>query len=412
MMLGTRVRLAARNTLRRRARTLFTMGMVTFSVALLLLALTWIRGVFGDMTKTGAAIAGDVRVVTQAFADREELMPLYENVPDEGAVADALRKLPGVRSVEPRIITGVTLTTGEEIGDTFAPLAGVRPSYLREQLRAHERVVEGAFFSGAEDELLVGHRVMRQLEAKVGDELVLLGTTQDGSLSSIRGRIVGVVRGANGALDSQVFAPLSRVQYLTDMPDGAVELLVYGDHFRDAPALAERLRVAPGLEALQVSAWSEREPWRSTMAMVDTTQGIIIFIFVFLSALGIWNTMMMSVLERTHEIGVMRAMGMSRLGAVGLFVGEALAVSVAGGLLGVALALYPAWLIEKVGITIGEQTSSGTSLPMPEVIHGELSLESVLMALGLGLVMALLGSLLPALRAASIQPVSAMRAGR
>jgi putative ABC transport system permease protein len=122
--------------------------------------------------------------------------------------------------------------------------------------------------------------------------------------------------------------------------------------------------------------------------------------------------MTMSVLERTHEIGVLRAMGMSRLSVVGMFVGEALAIAVVGGTFGLLLGLGPAWLLETRGIHIGARLASSTQSVISETIRGDLTLQGMVNAFALGLLMALLGSLLPALRAASIQPVSAIRSGR
>jgi ABC-type lipoprotein release transport system permease subunit len=387
------------------------MGMVTMSVALLLVALTWIRGVFGSMLETASATGGHVRVVTAAYAAREELMPLDEHLPDTGRLVDTIRRQPGVTQVEPRITAGVTLTVGEEIGDVFAMVVGASDDYFRRQLAADQRLAAGAWFTGAPDELVAGAQVVMQLGAAVGDEVVLLGQTQDGSLSSIKGRLVGVL-GRGSGLDHQVLAPLERVQYLVDIPEGAVELLVYGGELDRAAALARALRDLPALDGLAVQALAEREPWKSMLPSVKGMEAAVIFLFVFLTALGIWNTMMMSVLERTHEIGVLRAMGLGRLGAVSLLVGEALAIALAGGLSGIALGLAPAWLLERHGITIGEKTAGGLGIPIAETIHGNLSPDLVLLSLGLGLLMAILGSLLPALRAASIQPVSAMRAGR
>lgn len=97
---------------------------------------------------------------------------------------------------------------------------------------------------------------------------------------------------------------------------------------------------------------------------------------------------------------------------MGLLVGEALAIAVAGGALGVALGAYPAWLLESKGIRIGEQTAGNMAVGISEVIRGDLSIEAVLLSFALGLVMAVVGSLVPALRAANIQPVAAMRSGR
>lgn len=408
--MNTTFRLAVRNTLRRRARSLLTAGMVVFGVGALLVGLTWIRGASNSVMATAAALGGHVRVVTKEYAAREELLPLYENLPEARPLAERVAREPGVVAVEPRITTGVTVTVGEEIGEVFALAVGASERYFREQMRAKEKLMAGGWFTGAADEVVVGAKVAERTSAKVGDALVLVGATQDGSLSSVKARVVGIFRAGN-AMDQQVLLPIERVQELTDIPVGATELLVFGKDYQAGPALAAQLRAMPELGKLEVQSWSDREPWKTMAAGVQGIQSVIVLIFVLLASLGIWNTMTMSVLERTHEIGVLRAMGMSRLGTMRLFVGESLAIGVIGGLVGVLLGLYPAWLLATKGLHIGERTASSTVIGA-ETIYGDLSLNSVLTAFTIGLVMAVLGSIGPALRAASIQPVSAMRSGR
>lgn len=410
---STTIKLALRNTTRRRTRTLLTAGMVVLGVALLLLALSWVRGVFGSMLSTATALGGHVRLVQPEYAAREELSPLYENIPDAAALEAQLRAQPGVVDVVARITTGVTVSSGEQIGDVFGLLVGASERYFRQYAGAKDKLVAGQWFSGANDEeAIIGTKLASQLGAKPGDELIVLGMTQDGSMSPIKVKLAGVAHLGAGALDLQILVPLSQVQYLTDIAGGATELLVYGEHYEQGEALAAQLRGLPEIDKLEVQAWHDREPWRSLSGTVNGMEAIIVSVIVFLTALGIWNTMMMSVLERTHEIGVLRAMGLSRWGTVRMFVGEALAIAFLGGVLGVLLGAYPAWLLETHGIQIGDRTASTNSLMLSETMHGKLSWSVVFMAFGLGLLMALLGSLVPALRAASIQPVAAMRSGR
>lgn len=409
-MMNSTLRLAARNTLRRRTRTLLTAGMVVVAVALLLIGLTWVTGATAGPMAQAAGQGGHVRVVTEAYAAREELTPLYENLAGVAATEAAVRALPGVLSAEPRIVSGVSVTAGEEIGDVFAQAVGARESYFRERFGARERLALGGWFTGAEEEAVIGARVAEQSGAAAGDDLVVLGTTQDGSLSSVRVRVVGVLRKGSGAMDQQILMPLQRMQYLTDLEGAATELLVYGESHLESSGLAAALRSSEVLGGTSVSAWNEREPFKSLAASVKGMQAVIVLIFVVLASLGIWNTMTMSVLERTHEIGVLRAMGLSRLGAVGLFVGEALAIAVVGGVAGVLLGLYPSWLLEERGVHVGERVAAGGNFG--ETIYGDLTPQNVVLVFGIGLLMAVIGSLVPALRAASIQPVSAMRSGR
>lgn len=412
MILTTSVKLALRNTTRRRTRTVLTAGMVVLGVALLLLALSWVGGIFQSILAVATALGGHVRIVQPNFAAREELSPLYENIAQVAPLEAALRTQPGVTGVEPRIMTGVTVSKDDQIGDVFGLVVGASERYFRERTSAKEKLVTGAWFSGEQGEAILGTKVAAEVGAKVGDELILVGMTQDGSMSPIKVKLIGIAQMGVGGLDQQIFVPLSLVQYLVDVEGGATELLVYGEHYERADLIAKQLRELPALKDYAVQSWSEREPWRSLSGTANGMQSVIVAVIVFLTALGIWNTMMMSVLERTHEIGVLRAMGLSRWGTVRLFVGEALAIALLGGLLGVALGAYPAWLLETHGITIGARTAASTSLMMSETMRGDLNWTVALTAFSLGLLMALLGSLVPALRAASIQPVAAMRGGR
>lgn len=412
MIMSTSVKLALRNTTRRRTRTLLTAGMVVLGVALLLLSLSWISGIFGSILTTATALGGHVRVVQPQFAAREELSPLYENLSPVAPLEAAVRAQSGVAGVEPRITTGVTISKGDQIGDVFGLVVGASDRYFRERTGAKDKLVVGRWFSGEQHEAILGTKVAKELGAKIGDELILVGTTQDGSISPIKTTLVGIAQLGAGALNQQIFVPLSLVQYLVDIEGGATELLVYAEHYEQAGALATQLRALPALHNLSVQAWSEREPWRSLAGTINGMQGVIVGVIVFLTALGIWNTMMMSVLERTHEIGVLRAMGLSRWGTVRLFVGEALAIALLGGAVGVLLGAYPAWLLETRGISIGERTAASSSLMVSETLYGDLNWSVALTAFSLGLLMALIGSLVPALRAASIQPVAAMRGGR
>jgi putative ABC transport system permease protein len=231
----------------------------------------------------------------------------------------------------------------------------------------------------------------------------------------VTARVVGVV-GGNASLDEQVFLPLAEVQWLTDMPGGALEILVYGagQERRCLRPIVEALRSAPALSHTEVSAWYQREPWRSVMGMMAGIQGFIQFFIIFLAALAIFNTMSMSVLERTSEIGVMRAMGMTRPRALGIFLVESIFIGVLGSTAGVALGSVGGWYLETYGVTLGEELveQMGSSFPMQATVYADLSPSTIVTALLLGVAAAVIGAFLPALRASSIQPVLAMRARR
>ncbi|MCK6526924.1 ABC transporter permease [Myxococcota bacterium] len=405
------VRLAARNATRKPTRTLLTAGMVVAGTSLLVVALAWVEGIFSQMLEQGTDASGHVRVVAPEFAAREALMPLYENIPDTGPLVEQARGAPGVLGIYPRITAGVTLTVGDEIGDVFGLAVGAPREWFTERMDADASLAEGRWFEEGADELVLGATLARRAGARLGDEVVVLGTTQDGSLSPVKGTLVGITRGGNALLDRQVFLPLPKMRWLADIPEGATEVLIYGGHHDDAPGIAAGISALPAAAGLTVQPWTVREPWAGMVKTIGAVQGFLVFIVVFLAGLGVWNTMMMSVLERTREVGVLRAMGLTRAGAVALFVGEAAAIAVLGGIVGVALGSLPAWWLSHHGLTLSEQLTSNFSeqLPISATLYARLTPGTMVGSFFLGLAMAVVGSALPALRAASIQPVAAMR---
>lgn len=416
--------LAARNATRNLIRTGLTASIVVFGTAFLVLGMSWVNGVFGQLTGLAAAGSGHVRVANTEFVRREDLMPLYENITDTAPVVDAITKVPGATGVFPRIVSGVTVTAGDEIGDVFGLCVGAPMGWYTDQLDLDAKIQAGRMLEN-DGEIVLGVTLAERVGAVIGTEVVLVGQTQDGSLSPIKGTVVGIAQAGNALIDQEAFVTLEKARYLVDIPNGATEVLIYGDDRNGATALRDAVIAAlgptsgatvgegPSDQKLVVQAWSDRDPWRGFVNMGAYIQGWISGIIVFITALGVWNTMMMSVLERTGEIGVMRAMGLSRLGAVSLFVVEALAIAVIGGALGVALGAIPAYYwLELHGVSLGETVVQNLSIPFSNRMYGDFSWDIAVRGFLLALAMALVGSALPAWHAASIQPVEAMRSKR
>lgn len=421
------LQLAARNALRNKRRSALTAATVLLGTALLTVALSWINGVFGSFIASAVQAVGEVRVVNTAYLKREQLAPLYLNIPDTTAIVERSRGIPGVKGAYPRIQTGVAASAGgEEIGETFGLLVGAPTAYFSEVLGLRERVTQGAFFSDddttAQGQALLGQTLASQMGVGVGQEAIFLGQTQDGSISPIKVTVVGVVETGNSLFDRQVYVHLEKARWLADIPAGALEVLVFGDGTVPAADLARAVEaglgdaaVKAGLEpnGLAVQAWSDREPWSGMLALVKVVFGAMGAIFVFITALGVLNTMLMSVLERTGEIGVLRALGLRPSGVVVLFIVEALVIAAVGGAVGALIGSAGGMWLEAHGLDLGDTMARmPATMPVNRVFRGDWAPWVAVAAFGLGLVMALVGSATPALRAVRVQPVEAMRSRR
>lgn len=403
------LRLAMRNVRRNVHRTALTAGTVVFGTMLLTVALAWITGVFGTLTGTMAQFGGHARVMMPNFAAREELLPLQDHLQHADDLAAAARKIPGVTGAYPRIVTGVTLTKGDEIGDQFGLAVGAPIGWYTEQLHLDKSVVLGTMFTGAEGETVLGRTVAEAIDAAPGDTILALGVTQDGAMAPIKAKVVGVVSGGNQLIDNGIFLLIEPMRWMADIDDGATELLVYGDDPTDGVSLAAALRADPAFAGDVVQAWDEQPSIAGLVAMSGVVNSIISGIIVFVCALGVWNTMMMSVMERTREIGVMRAMGLTRPGTVVLFVAEGLVIAAMGGAVGVLLGAIPALALQVYGLNLGERLVQNVGIPIQSHVYASMTPGVAVEAFLLGLCTALVGTAIPAYRAASVQPVDAMR---
>lgn len=407
------IQLAMRNVQRNARRSMLTALMITAGAVLLILGMSWIDGVFNGAMNKGALFAGHVRVVKPGFAQKEQFFPLEENVADSAPVVTALLATPGVEAAYPRIQMGVTVTASEEIGENFGLLVGAPTELYQKYLSLEASLTEG-HLPAADDEVVIGLTIADQIGAKLGQEIVVLGQTQDGSMSPAKLKVVGLYDLGSVNQNKMLYVTLEEVRYLADIPGGATEIVAYTADRLAALDVAHTAAADPAMKGLEVKAWMERSPYDALLGVVGTVQAIAGTVIVLITALGVLNTMLMSVLERTGEIGVMRAMGLKLGPTLVMVVIEAVVIAVVGGGLGVAGGGLLAWAwLERHGINLGAAVKGlPSAIPINSIVYGDVKPSQLVTAFVLGLVMALVGALIPAIRAAGIQPVEAMRSRR
>ncbi len=401
--------LGLRNALRNRRRSALTALTVTLGVALLTVAMAWLTGILGDALDDAANLAGHVRIVSAEYARREQLNPLDRNLPVTAPLEAAIAALPGTVAAYPHITMGVTATVGEDIGERFGLVHGAPLAFYEGPLQLPQHLLSGRMLV-TDNEALIGKKLVEQLGAKLGDDVILLGQTQDGSMSPAKVTLVGILDLGNAMQNRQVFLTLDKVRYMVDIPDGAVEILAYASDRGEARALAEAIAALPDLAGKDVKAWDQRPPFDGVLGILYTVQAIAAGVIVFITALGVLNTMLMSVMERTAEIGVMRAMGLRRIQVVQLFFLESVGISAVGGVAGALLGGAAAQIMHLRGINLGSVVDKlPSSMPISATVYPRLTPEILGGAVLLGLLMAVVGGVVPAYRASLIQPIEAMR---
>lgn len=357
-----------KNLMRRSVRSGLTLLGISIGVAAVVALGSTAEGISSNFATAVGGGNNDL-LITQADAIDPALSSL------EDTIGERLLAVPGVERVEPGVYTWVT--TAEL---PFFVLFGYE---LGSAAMDHFRIVEGKPVSGP-GQIVVGRRATESIDVSVGENLRFYGTPY---------RVVGIYETGHGVEESGGVLLLEDAQAVAQY-ERKVSLYEIGLRRGDnADAVIERIELLDF--DLKVSKTSERETNQQYEQMLQGFAWGVSAIAIFIGGLGMMNSMVMSVLERTREIGTLRALGWSRWRVLRIILGESVVLSAAGGVVGIFL-----------GIGLAKLTGAipGMGVLLEGVFAPEIFLQGMITALVLGLV----GGVYPAWRAAGLRPVEAL----
>ncbi|HNT28542.1 MAG TPA: FtsX-like permease family protein, partial [bacterium] len=336
---------------------------------------------------------------------------LYKNFADTPELYAAITGDPQVRAATPRIHSSALAFV--ETKTTGVKLIGIDPDREKRTTRLAAKVSEGAFLPAtAAKQALIGRNVADVLKAKVGSELVLISQGADGSVANDLFTVGGILGDAKDTSEqNNVYLHITDAQDYLMLGGKIHEIAVlFADH-KKAEKMTERLGATlatAGFRDLSAESWMEVEPeFYRTMQADRKGDNISQFIIMLIVAVGVLNTVLMTVLERTREYGVMAAIGTSPRRIFSLIVIETAMLALASCLIGAFLASFALWYFVAVGISYPEPvTIAGLTLT---TLRSEFSAIAYYKPLLIVVLTAVLVSVLPAIRAARIRPIDALR---
>jgi putative ABC transport system permease protein len=403
----TLARIALRNVARNRRRTLITLAALFVGVGVMVSMRGLLNGLQRALiTNVAEGQTGHLQVHRAGYMANVVSTPLRIDF----AVAELAQQVlatPGVVAVAPRIQFAGMVSSGEETMFTviFALDPAAEPAVT--PLRA-SALGPGAtlFGTGEAGGIVLTRDLARAVQLKVGQPASLLAPDRDGALSGEPVTVAGLMDLGLPGERKVALAPLGLAQKLLHMEGRATELGVAVRPVEAAERVAGVLRgrLGPGYE---VHTWADVAVFvQQTRVRQNFVITLIAYAFMLLMLLGVANTMLMSVIERTREIGTMMAVGLRRARILGLFVLEALAIGAAGAAAGAGAGALVVLYFGRRGIVF---TFPGSSVPFvlnPFVSAGYLGQVLLLATAGAGLF-----ALYPAWRASRLRPVQAL-AGR
>jgi putative ABC transport system permease protein len=416
--------IAFRNLLRARRRNALAGGSMALGTAALVIASGLADGITRQLSDNLVAIqTGHLQVVVRPsdFEPQNNPFDAYgqDRLPDAEALArriEAEGEAAGVTRAVPYLFIRGNAIAGSR--SSVAWIVGIDPE--REvELRAAQAPVEGRFLPGDDPlAVYVAEVAARKLRVGVGDQVSFVVQTPQGAVNTLDATVCGLFRKGAPWYDNAFYVTLGAAQSLVDWPGGATNvkvLLADGS----APALDRGRRAveatvaaappAPLPAGSHAKVESYTEAGRFSYAIIQANQAALVMLSAFLFAaagVGVVNAMLMSVRERTREIGTMRALGMRRSRIVRLFVLEGAALGIVSAIAG---ALAGGLVVAALGAHgIPMKAASLAWMAGGEVLYPALRAGSLLRAMVSIVLLSTLAAVYPAYAASRLEPREAL----
>ena len=402
--------LALRNLSRHRKRTVIGLATISFGVIALLLAGGFIEWIFWGM-REGAIQSrlGHIQITRPGYFQGGSADPFAYLLPEGSGGQAELASIPEVDVISQRLVfTGLISHGDVTIGFTGE---GVEPE-KDATLSQHLIIASGERLAADDpDGILLGRGLAANLGATVGDGVVLLATTAQGGFNGVEVTVRGLFQSASKEFDDAVLRlPIDITRDLLRTSGSHIWVLLL-DQTEHTDQVLEQLRrqYPETIDHLQFTPWYVlADFYNKTVKLLSRQMDIVRLIIALIIGLSISNILVMSVLERTGEIGTLMAIGLNRRKILQLFVSEGLLLGIIGGLFGVVTGAGFAKVISVVGIPMPPPPGMDVGFTGRILVSWSLAGG----AIALAVFTTLIGSLYPAWKASRMEIVDALRHNR
>ncbi|MGC1676235.1 MAG: FtsX-like permease family protein [Candidatus Binataceae bacterium] len=421
------VTISWRNLWRNPRGTALTVLALGLGLALLLISLGLLDGGHEQTIADGVRLGpGDVVIQAKGYqeSNSDELLlsaQVLSSVQEDLQTA-TMKKI--VKGTSPRILgTGLLTSSANASG---VRITGVIPQDEQIVSLIPRRMVEGTYLSDDKPSgVVIGADLARKLDVKTGSKVVLMtqalrapGTQATngagGDMQSTLLRVNGVFLTGLQAVDANlIYLPLAAAQTTLGVTDGRVtQVVLLLEREGESPLVAKALRIDLIGAPVEVLTWRESLPMLAQILGLDHAFNYIMNgVILAMVGLGILNTILMRVLERRHEFGVCKALGLRPTQLAVMVVGESLALTGISVALGLALGLSIQHYFATVGLDLHWVFRSRlpSALMFDPILYSRLSLDRIVWSVGIVFAMATIISFYPAFKAARTELPDALK---
>jgi len=406
------IKLGFKNLARQKRRNIITALVIAFAFFAYLFLYSMMNGMeemsFENIKNLET---GDIQITYPEYWGKKEELPLENLINLNQDIEKNIENIDGLSGVSFELRFTANLNNG--IDELPVMGLGIDPEHYKEVFTTGKYLVAGSMFTLGEYEAVIGEKLAQLMDLKMNDYITLLVRTKDDTFNTMDVEIVGLLRSPHpGVNGGTVFVPLNIAQQALNVGN-SISIITLKLAQGNEKNIAETLNENFQRKGLNLKAHSWKESAKSVIALATAKKSgisVILSIVLLIGTVGIVNNVILSALERTEEIGMMKALGMREMEIVLVFMVEATGIGIIGGLAGCLLgALGVGWMV-KYGFDLtylgGDMSQYG--IPILNKIYGVWNFSTFGFLFVLGVIVALLSSIAPALWAARKDPVKAI----
>ncbi|OGP63462.1 MAG: ABC transporter substrate-binding protein [Deltaproteobacteria bacterium RBG_13_49_15] len=405
-------KIAIRNLMRYRRRTLLTASLIAIGVIFVLVFVS-VSGSFKNMIigQITGSMLGDIEIHRKGYVASIDNLPLtlMMNPPQVKKADGAIKTIPDIEAHSPRIKFGGLFSNFTET--TNIRLNGVYPDMETKTLPLlTSRIMQGekAIKKG---EIIVPELLARGMKVNVGDMVVVIATNKDGSVNGKQLKVGAILESVTGPGGRDGYVHIEDAMEILRMEEQEIsEIAIKLYDFSKLNTVAHRLDADLSSDVkkqdkpvFEVHTWETLSPFYNIARMIDMMTLFIKIMLIAIVLISIMNVMIMAVYERIREIGTIAAIGTLPGKILAMFVIEGFSLGVLGAVVGNVIGLVIVYILDLAKITFNFGRQTGLLLS-PALRASDILVVSVIV-----IIVAVLGSLQPALKASKMEPIAALR---
>ncbi len=403
-------RIGWRNLWRNKRRSLVVISSIAVGIFAMILSMGVMNGMNNQMVEnTIKTSLGHISIHQKGFQDDMKLE--YHFMP-ETRIIEAIESDERILAYAPRVkLQGMVRSSESSRG---VMLVGIEPEMEKAVSNIYDYTIkkEGSRFLSADDDnaILISKSTADKLDLLVGDKLVVMFQDNDNEIVGVGLEIVGIFQTPIESFDKfVVFLNIKTLQRITGLNSNISELTIVLKNKRTVDRVKEKLISIINNRDLEILSWKDIAPYLVSAVRLFDTIMYIFFMIVFITVIfSVANTLIMAIMERFHEIGVMKSIGTRPSWIFNMVLFEAINLGIVGLVAGIIIGVAITGLLAISGIDLSFYTESMRVFGTGSIIYPAIKTLDIVVATLIVLITTIIAALYPAVKAARIKPLDAL----